>query len=174
MKRRLRWFWNGLTVLSLLVGVALWWIARGTGGYTRAVESGRTDIEQVRQFDRLFPGATHFISYYTGTNGNPTWNSKAGLHGRYVLTMQIPISLSGLGRSQVRSNGTPTFILTEVQNITSLPGGQTSIVYSGNQITFGFLEWNKLVESNGDLSVLGITIKINQKIPGFVKYWQTG
>jgi hypothetical protein len=33
-------------------------------------------------------------------------------------------------------------------------------------------EWNKLVESGGDLSVLGVTIKTDQKVPGFDKVWK--
>ena len=123
---------------------------------------------------RLFPGSLHFISYYTGTHGNPIWNSKAGLYGHYILTMQMPITLEGWGRDRIGSHDSPTFFLVEVQSILPFPNGQTSINCGDTQITFGLSEWEKLVESGGDLSVLGVKVKKDEKIPGFDEHWQGG
>src|SRR5688572_24499156 len=75
------------------------------GGPAKVVGSGRTTIPVVREFDRLFQRPAHSISYYTGTHGPTTWNSKVKLHGRYVLTMQFPISLNTFGRNRVVSHG---------------------------------------------------------------------
>jgi hypothetical protein len=74
--------------------------------HARAVASGRAVMVPVQQFEQLHPGATHFISYLTGTHGTPTWNAVAGLYGRYELTMQVPVTLNACGTRSCRT-GSP-------------------------------------------------------------------
>jgi hypothetical protein len=88
--------------------------------------------------------------------------------------MQMPITLGGITRDRITAYGTPTFCLREVKSITGGPGGQMFIDYTDVNMTFGLTEWNKVVESGGNLSVLGVQIKTFPKIPGFDQHWQGG
>src|SRR5262249_10875434 len=130
-----------------------------------ALADGKQSISYVREFTQLFPQGKHFISYYTGEYGNPTWNSKAGLHGRYVLTLQTPIPFDAT-RTKVVSYGQPSFLLVEVSSINRNANGQTEIWYTGNQLQFGKEEWQRVVDQGGDLSILGIKIVPDRPVPG--------
>jgi hypothetical protein len=102
--------------------------------------------------------------------GNPTWNSEVGLHGRYVLTLQIPITFD-VTRTKVVSYGQPNFYLKELSSITRIANGQTEIRYTRNQLRFGQEEWQHVVDQGGDLSILGIEIIPDRPIPGFAEQW---
>lgn len=126
--------------------------------------SGLRDIPFVAEFDRLYPGADHSISYYTGTHGSTTWNSTVGLHGRYVLSLHCGITLNRT-RTRVVTYGKPTFYLKEVTRVQAGDGGQT-LISSGEQVKFGLDQWRKLVEAGGDLRALGIEVKTDAPVPG--------
>lgn len=140
--------------------------------YKRALESGTRDIPYARDFSQLFPKAVHFYSYYSGKV--PLWNSKAGLYGRYILTMQIPVSFDE-SKTKVISYRSPRWIWAEVEEIKALPDGRTVIKYRDDQQRdFGEKEWEKLVRAKGDLTSLGITPIKDRPIAGFDKHWTDG
>ena len=58
----------------------------------------------------------------TMANGKPTWNSRVGLYGRYILTMQIEIVFDE-SRTSVVTFGDPQFTLEEIKRITKQDGG---------------------------------------------------
>ena len=147
-------------------------VAGAFGGLNRATASGRRTIPEARQFDELFPGATHSISYYTGTAGEPTWNAEVGLHGRYVLTMSVPVTLSTFGRSRVIGHRAPAFVLAEVEAVGQLADGRTEIRYAGHQLRFGPAEWQRVVAARGDWGVLGFAVRTDAPVPGFDTVWQ--
>lgn len=146
-------------VLVLLIGF--------TSNPSHMVRHGRESINTVREFDALFPNATHFISYWTGTHGDPMWNSEIGLHGRYILAMQADIDLN-LIRSRVSNFGPPKFYLSEVESVEHMVDGRSAIK---QREVAGHLcdgaDWEKLVNAHGDFHVLGIDLKIDQPVPGF-------
>ncbi|CAN0460093.1 unnamed protein product, partial [Ectocarpus fasciculatus] len=110
----------------------------------------------VTAFERLYPGSEHFISYYTGTYGQPRWNSTTLIHDRYELTMQFDIDIDRAG-TNVTAIEPPQFWLNERRHVQRLPDGRLSISYDPDGgAEFGPDDWKKLVASNGDLSVLGI------------------
>src|SRR5579864_1206190 len=127
--------------------------------YSQTIRSGDAAIPYVAEFNALFPKSDRFISHFTGTNGTPTWNSEAELYGRYVLTMQMQISLNRL-HNRITSCSKPTFFLEEVTSVTPRPDGGAD-VGSGQGLTFGLPEWNHLVRSGGDFNVLGVKLRKN-------------
>lgn len=137
-----------------------------------AEKNAAADIDEVRQFTALYPNARHFISHYTGTKGDPRWNSKAGIHGRYIVSMQFGIDFDA-SRTKPRRISPPTFRLLEISRIEEKANGVFDASYSTNQVTFGLDEWKRLRESNGDLSVLGIKAITNQPLNHFDEVWPT-
>jgi hypothetical protein len=138
--------------------------------YDKSLADGLTSLKDASQFEKLFPKSEHFISYYTG-DGTHIWNSKAGLYGRYVLSMQVEIKIDR-NTHKVSANGEPKFYLNEVTSVKQLPDGRASISYDGAQVTFGREKWQLLIQRNGDLSVLGFTPKTDAPVSGFEAVWK--
>ena len=136
------------------------------GNMADAVTNGVAELDVAKDFDALFPNAEHFISYYTGTKGDPTWNSKVGLHGRYVLTAKFGIGFDD-SRTHPVAEGDPVFYLVELDDIRENGYG-----YTDRQIQFGLKEWNLLKESSGDFSVIGYPMTKDKPLDGFDKAWR--
>jgi hypothetical protein len=139
--------------------------------YSLAVKSGRSTVPYVRQFEQTFPGSSHSISYFTGTHGPTHWNSNALVHGRYTLTMQMSLRLSLL-RNRIVSAEEPRFWLVEIESLSVEAGRVTAIQSGGAQVTFGPAEWQRVVDSGGDLSQLGIQVHRDRPVPGLVEDWR--
>ncbi len=77
--------------------------------------------------------------------------------------MNIDITLSPSGA--IASYSEPQFWLLEVSSV-SPSGWSTS---SDNQRRFGLADWEKVVNSGGDLSVLGFKMEKDRSVPGFDK-----
>jgi len=146
-------------------------IDRNHGNMMKAIENGTRTLSWARDFDRTFPGSEHHISYYMGGAGPRTWRSAVGIDGRYILRMDLPIDLDASG-TQVSSQETPIFELSEVREILPLPDGGKEITKDPDGfVTFGPPEWAKLVAAHGDLSAIGVTVKAGPPLPGFEKPW---
>lgn len=139
--------------------------------YAKSLADGLTSLENASQFEKLFPKSEHFISYYTAIYGTPTWNSKAGIYGRYVLTMQFEIKVDR-NTYKVSAMGEPKFYLDEVTSVERLKDGRADIHYDGIHIMFGQDKWQLLIQHNGDLSVFGITPKTDAPVSGFEAVWK--
>jgi hypothetical protein len=126
------------------------------------------EVPLLKDFQRLFPESQHFITYITGKDGPPTWNSKTPLFQRYVFDMQVPIEIDR-NTFKVRLTGQPSFYFREVTVITTLPGGRQDVHY-GESIPFDLTGWKKLVTVGGDFQSLGIRLKRDQPIVGFSDY----
>ena len=133
------------------------------------VEFGEKENDLVIQFNRITPkaGRKHWISYYDGYSGTPTWNSFAKLHGRYVLKMQFEITPNHWLHNFART-GKPAFYLLEVTEIDIPKSLQSGIgCRYGDQSTFGIEEWKTLLKNEGDFSSIGIILKTDQPINNF-------
>lgn len=158
--------------LTLIIPLLVAGCGRSGATYNQAVASAVSSEPYVVAFDKLYPGSEHLISYFAGQHGTPQWNSKALIHGRYVLTMQFDVSIDSSG-TQVTAASPPQFHLVEVSGVTTSPGGQTSISYDGAfQRQFGIQEWKTLEASGGDLSSLGIEVKRDQPVPNLAAHWK--
>jgi hypothetical protein len=157
---------HAIIVLVLLLASC----GRNSANYQQAVSNGLTSEPDVVAFNNMFSTTDHFISYYTGEYGTPRWNSKALIHGRYVLTMQFDVTIDSSG-THIKSASPLFFNLTEVTSVTPLASGQTEIRY-GDGLQFGPNEWSILQQNGGDLSSLGIQVKKNQPVPNLPAHWE--
>lgn len=156
----------------LATAIPVWLVVGRFAGYDKAVASGRSSLPEVREFESLFKDSKHSISHYTGMNGTPTWESKAGFMGRYIVVLQMPIRVDRFG-SGVVPLGQPAFHVVEVGQITEKEGGQTEITYTENQRQFSNDLWKRVVETR-DLSLIGIDVTNEHEVPGFAKHWPGG
>jgi hypothetical protein len=160
--------WRLLIIIALLLAGC----GRSAATYKQAVANAVKSEPNVMAFEKLYPNSEHFISYFTGTHGTPRWNSKALIHGRYVLTMQFDVAIDSSG-TQVTAASPAQFVLVEVSSVTTPPSGQTSVSYDGtSQRQFGVQEWKALEASGGDLSSLGIAVKRDQPVPNLGAHWK--
>ena len=81
------------------------------------------EVPLLKDFQKLFPFSHHSITYITGRDGSPIWNSKTPLFQRYVFDMQVPIEIDH-NTFKVRLTGQPSFYFREVTVITTLPRGR--------------------------------------------------
>jgi hypothetical protein len=69
--------------------------------------------------------------------------------------------------------GSPRFRLLEIESIDMSSDGRASVSYNTfNQRQFGTVEWDRVVEANGDFSVLGVQIKKAPPLPNFEEFVQ--
>jgi hypothetical protein len=62
------------------------------------------------------------------------------------------------------------FVLSEVASVTPAAAGTTNVTHGPVDATFGPAEWQKVVQSGGDLGVLGLQLQQNQPVSGFNTY----
>ena len=106
----------------------------------------------VNDFDRLYPSAKHFITYYNEQYGDPIWNSKVVIDPNIELTMQFQIDIDASGHNVTRTS-TPDFHILTTDRVETLPDGR-KITHHGPGMQFGPTEWKKVVAANGDVSVI--------------------
>ena len=106
----------------------------------------------VADFNRFYPDAENFISYYTGDYGDPSWNSTVTIDGKYVLTMQYGLTVGKTGKT-TRRDTDPHFYLNIIEWTRPRPDGGSETQFSGG-VDFGPDQWEKLVRANGDISVV--------------------
>ncbi len=162
--------WLALGPIIFSASCSQGWVSPVNRGYNQAVQSGRETVPYARDFNQFFPNSDNFISYYTGQVGPPIWNSKAGLYGRYVLSLQFKIKFDET-RTKITAYDDPEFYLREIREISKAENGNTYIQYGLTHKRFGKEEWKKIIESKGDLSPLGVPIIKDSPIPGFDKHW---
>jgi hypothetical protein len=134
--------------------------------YEEAVRNGRSDLAFVRSFAEVYPRAEEFIIHYGSSDGTTKWDSKVGLHGRYILTMQMPIRIQENFTHSVQT-GDPAFHLVEVESFERLPTGASHCSYRNeSERHFGLPAWSKLREAGGDLGALGMEVDRTHPVQG--------
>jgi hypothetical protein len=160
--------------------------------YTRMLEYRRTTIPQLPEFERLFPNylcdMEHTISKfifdpnnkrdniaYLEPNSPVRWCLTAGLHKRYLLVMEIDLIFAEVDpeTEEIISPGShdePVFSLWEVIFVEvplKLFGERYPSTSARKIKTLTAGEWMKLVQADGDFSVLGIELNKDDPIPNF-------
>ena len=136
--------------------------------YRAAVRSGFKVIPESLEMEKLFGEADHFITHYGMKEGPLQWNSEVHFYSRYVLTMQVRVELSGRYGTIVQVVDKPHYYLIELKNVFTEDGQLGT--KDGIQHTFGPPEWKKLVENQGDFSVIGITVYRDRPVAMFDEY----
>lgn len=148
----------------------------------KAEKNGLKEIVYAAQINELFPDATHFISYYTGEYGTPTWNSTMDLYGRYVFTMQCEVEFDA-DRLHIISHEPPIFYIHEMWEqedenrfygsveVDSLgKSGMVEMDSLGKVVRvmlnreFGADIWKKIFESKGDFTQAGMDLIKNKPV----------
>lgn len=166
-----------MKVLTAVVfGTAMFTIV-GCGGsgfdpvrYKQAVEDGFKKIPQACEIECLVGEADHFISY-SGPDVGQDWNTEVYFGGRYCLTMQVDVKVNKDFSRITEVIGEPKFYLSEFTKVDLNADGRTSgSTEGGESATFGVREWNQILKSGGDFSVVAVHIKKNQPVPNFDKF----
>ncbi|MHC4642257.1 MAG: hypothetical protein ACYS32_11475 [Planctomycetota bacterium] len=154
----------------------------------------RTTIPQLPEFERLFPNYLCHFDYtksiatldpndewdniaYRDSNSPIRWCLSAGLHKHYLLVMEIDLVFAEVDPETEKiispgSHDEPVFSLCKVSSISItspfvLFGQRYAWADSETVKTLTADEWKKLVEADGDFSVLGIELKKDEPIPNF-------
>lgn len=106
----------------------------------------------VSDFNRFYPGTEHFISYYSGDYGEPTWNSVVTIKQKYRLTMQYQLDVDSSGKKTQRVTD-PHFYLNIIKSTQATPGGGSRTSFSGGT-DFGPDRWQEIIDANGDVTVV--------------------
>lgn len=162
-----------------------------------ALAHGREEIAAAREMRALYPGVIDFFSYYTGEVAGTVWSSTVPLHGRYELTVHVPVTLDA-SRTRVVAQGAPEFHLVEVERVEprgQVPGGPPAprasvdspssddawvvddpmvppTLHYADSVHFGAAEWAVIVRADGALSsVLARPMRTDAPVPGFAEEW---
>jgi hypothetical protein len=125
----------------------------------------------ARDFRKIYPQSIGFFTLFESEGGTTIWNSKVGLHGRYILRMKMKVTL---GRSgvHVERETPPEFTLLEVASISKESDGGIRYRYRpDSQLVFDSIRWNLLVQAGGDLSSIGVTPSAEAPLPLFEENW---
>jgi hypothetical protein len=161
--------WNVFRVLLAfgLIGFA----GRNSIDRATAMRSGYEQIPQARQIDELLGKADHSVMNEgadTEEGVKEEWISEVYFGGRYELVMTVDIRVDRRTSNVSKVIGTPRFRLLEIESVELLSGGRASISYRGSaQRQFGSVEWERVVDANGDFSVIGIEIEKSTPILNF-------
>lgn len=154
-----------LVIFALLV-VLYWGVAiAGVGAWpiqAATISDGYKQIPEAKQIDDLFGPAWHSLSNYREPNA-ADWISEATLGDRYELTMVLPVKMERQTGKLAGIVGKPRIFLREV---TSVQGRGISY---GQQFEISPDQWQQLVAADGDFSVIGIPVDLNNPVPGFAE-----
>jgi formate-dependent phosphoribosylglycinamide formyltransferase (GAR transformylase) len=145
--------------------VALYWGAAIVGAATSPsldliVRSNYQKIAEAQQIDELFGPAWHSVANF-GDGNTVDWITEATIAARYELIMVVPARVDQRTGELTEVIGKPQMFLMEV---TSVQG--RSISY-GQQHEINPNQWQKVVAAQGDFSVIGISLNLNNPVPGF-------
>jgi hypothetical protein len=148
--------------LCPLLWLGCWWAEAQKGkNYFAGLDAARPAAPYVSDFVRIFPNAQVRYRYFTASR-EPGFDLLAILYDRYDLTMQLPVTFDSSGRTVV-GYGQPTFYLSEAETVE----GRLISYNSSRGLTFGALEWQKLVAAGGDFEAVGYKMTKDRPVPGF-------
>ena len=130
----------------------------------------RSKIPFLKDFLALYPDT--FVQYLKISGADfPSLSVTTTLHDRYEFRMDIPVKYSD-DHFKIVSYGEPQCHLMEVASVSTRDDGRGGIELGGTrsgdlQKHFGIKEWELLVESKGDFSVLGYGIEQGNPVTNF-------
>lgn len=138
--------------------------------YEATLKHSEASVPYHSQFKALFPDSIIYFSYFANPAMTPILQGDGFLYGRYEISMSVDVEIDHDTR-QVRRYGEPSFMLLEVSEVEQLSDGRYSVSYNvSSERSFDKNEWQRLVESGGDFSLLGLDLIMDQPIEGFEGY----
>jgi hypothetical protein len=119
-------------------------------------------VAAFREFDRLFPENVQSFS-----SGSVV--ARALLFQRYELRLTLGVMV-GDDKRTIRESGTPSFQLQEITRVDGVDGA--ALLRAESRMEFGPVEWQKVVDAKGDLSVLGVETVKDQPVVNLDAYWK--
>lgn len=145
--------------------------------YRRAVMSGYRLIRVAQQIERVFDDVVHRIDCFHDpymVGGPPprfVWTSTAFFSDRYMFDFRVDVTMSP---ASDEIDGTVTNIIGEAVLIVSeiMSGHGTRVVGVPGSSTplLTLAEWESVLEANGDFSVIGIELQLEQPVHSFDVY----
>lgn len=137
-------------------------------GYIETVVSGIEQIPAARQMEKLIGDSDHFITHFGFGDQPLTWNTEVWFHPRYRLSMKTKVMVDYESNKVVEVVGEPNFYMREIDTITPIDHGRHHAKV-GTNWNFGLDEWEKVVEADGDFSVIGIELS-DKPLPYFDEF----
>jgi hypothetical protein len=122
----------------------------------------RSAVPYLKDFLTLFPGAV--VRYLSFADADfPSLSVTTTLHNRHQFNLHVPVRYSA-DNLKIVCYGAPKCHLLEVESAIPRDDGSGGNELGGTngghlQKQFGIKEWETLVESKGDFSVLGYEMK---------------
>ena len=129
------------------------------------VAAAQATVPQFKAFAERFAETRSFISYITGNEGQPTWNSKAPLYGRYVVDMKSPVTIDR-DTFVVTPKGEVAIEIREIIQVVQPQGENPRIIY-GKTRKLTAHESNRLLMEAVTFDQLGIILDEKNPTPGF-------
>jgi biopolymer transport protein ExbD len=130
----------------------------------------RNNIPHLKDFLQLYPDSV--VRYIAMTGAHfPSLSVTTKLHGRYELRMDVPVQYTE-DHLKIAGYGQPSCYLEEVASVITRDDGAGGTELSGTeagslQKHFGLKEWEALVGSKGDFSVIGCELNKDNPVPNF-------
>lgn len=130
----------------------------------------RADVPYLRDFLTLYPnGVVRYLSF--GDSDFPGLSVTTTLHDRYKFNLRVPVRYSD-DNLKIVGYGEPKCHLVEIGSVTPRDDGVGGTVLGGTnggdlQKHFGIREWEALVSSKGNFSVLAYELKTDKPVPNF-------
>ena len=137
--------------------------------YKRTVRSGLVTLPWPSQMEALFGEGDHFVVHYGFDSEPKEWQTVVYFGGRYQLGMAVDVAIDYTNKTIVKATTPAKFYLWELGKVETLPDGRVSTDFGGGW-ELDEAQWSKLVAAKGDWSVLGISLKKNDPVPGFDDY----
>jgi hypothetical protein len=138
--------------------------------YQATHKHGLTVIREAKEIEALLGDADHFITHFGfGSGKTNTWNSEVYFGGRYCLTMQVEIEIDYSNSRVTNIVGEPQFWLKVYESFSRVPNGNMS-ARTAQDIKFGRKEWQKVLESKGDFSAVGVERQKGTGLTGFEEF----
>lgn len=138
--------------------------------YATLDAADRSKIPFLKDFLTLYPDTVVQYLKISGADF-PSLSVTTTLHDRYEFRMDIPVKYSD-DHLKIVSYGEPQCLLMEVAAVSTRDDGRGGIELESTtggdlQKHFGINEWEALVESKGDFSVLGFKMEKGKPVPNF-------
>jgi hypothetical protein len=145
--------------------------------YVKTVRNGIKTVPHVQEMMKMFPDVPldNFITQYGFDKSVPvTWNTVAYIYGRYELRYHVEVMVDYKENRISEIRGVRGFYLGEVATVSKPTlDGTIEVRYASNSKikgVFGEMDWDRIVATKGDFSVIGIHLITNSPIPGFNDY----
>ena len=157
-------------LFGLLLVLGLCGCGQTEKDYIQTTRSGIGSLPWPKQMEALFGDADHFITHYGMASGPRPWNTVVYFGGRYELALQVDVEINYRTHKIVKAVSPPKFHLSEIGSLIRNKANQVEGADIAKNWVVDEVQWNQFVQANGDWSVIGITVRTNDPIPGFDEY----